>query len=49
MPLLTLTDVSLAYGLHPLLAHTDFQIKPGDREKGAELTLLIPEEITTFR
>jgi ATP-binding cassette subfamily F protein uup len=31
MPLLTLTDVSLAYGLHPLLAHTDFQIESGER------------------
>ncbi len=31
MPLLTLTDISLAYGLHPLLAHTDFQIDSGER------------------
>ncbi|OGI39869.1 MAG: ABC transporter ATP-binding protein [Candidatus Muproteobacteria bacterium RBG_16_62_13] len=31
MPLLTLTDISLAYGLHPLLAHTDFQIESGER------------------
>ena len=31
MPLLTLTDVSLAYGLHPLLAHADFQIESGER------------------
>ena len=31
MPLLTLTDISLAYGLHPLLAYTDFQIESGER------------------
>jgi ABC transport system ATP-binding/permease protein len=31
MPLLTLRDVSLAYGHHPLLAHVDFQIDAGER------------------
>ncbi len=31
MPILTLTDVSLAYGHHPLLAHVNFQIEPGER------------------
>lgn len=31
MPVLTLTDVSLAYGHHPLLAHVNFQIEPGER------------------
>lgn len=31
MTLLTLTDVSLAYGHHPLLAHVDFQIAAGER------------------
>ncbi len=31
MPLLTLTNVSLAYGMHPLLAHADFQIESGER------------------
>jgi ABC transport system ATP-binding/permease protein len=31
MTLLTLTDVSLAYGHHPLLAHVDFQIERGER------------------
>jgi ATP-binding cassette subfamily F protein uup len=31
MTLLTLCDVSLAYGHHPLLAHVDFQIAAGER------------------
>ena len=31
MTLLTLTDVSLAYGHHPLLVHVDFQIAAGER------------------
>lgn len=31
MTLLTFTDVSLAYGHHPLLAHVDFQITAGER------------------
>ena len=31
MAIITLTDVSLAYGHHPLLAHVDFQIEPGER------------------
>jgi ATP-binding cassette subfamily F protein uup len=31
MTLLTLSDVSLAYGHHPLLAHVDFQIEKGER------------------
>ena len=31
MPLLSLTDVSLAYGHHPLLQHVDFQIDKGER------------------
>jgi ATP-binding cassette subfamily F protein uup len=31
MPLLNLTNVSLAYGMHPLLAHADFQIETGER------------------
>lgn len=31
MPLLKLTNVSLAYGHHPLLQHVDFQIDKGER------------------
>jgi ATP-binding cassette subfamily F protein uup len=31
MTLLTLTNVSLAYGHHPLLAHVDFQVAAGER------------------
>jgi ABC transport system ATP-binding/permease protein len=31
MMLLNLSDVSLAYGHHPLLAHVDFQIERGER------------------
>ncbi len=31
MTLLTLSNVSLAYGHHPLLKHVDFQIEPGER------------------
>ena len=31
MPLLTLKSVSLAYGLHPLLDHVDFQIDERER------------------
>jgi len=31
MTLLTLTDISLAYGHHPLLAHVNFQIEKGER------------------
>jgi ATP-binding cassette subfamily F protein uup len=31
MPLLSLTDVSLAYGHHPLLSHVNFQIEQGER------------------
>ena len=31
MPLLSLTDVSLAYGHHPLLKEVDFQIDKGER------------------
>jgi len=31
MPLLTLSNISLAYGHHPLLVNVDFQIKAGER------------------
>ena len=31
MPLLTLSDASLAYGHVPLLDHADFQLDPGER------------------
>ncbi len=31
MPLLTLTDISLAYGHHPLLDKVDFQVDAGER------------------
>jgi ATP-binding cassette subfamily F protein uup len=31
MTILTLSNVSLAYGHHPLLKHVDFQIEPGER------------------
>jgi ATP-binding cassette subfamily F protein uup len=31
VPLLRFTDVSLAYGHHPLLAHVDFEIERGER------------------
>ncbi|MGR9051686.1 MAG: ATP-binding cassette domain-containing protein [Gammaproteobacteria bacterium] len=31
MPLIKLTDVSMAYGTHALLDHADFQLDPGER------------------
>ena len=31
MPIITLTDVSLAFGHHQLLSHVDLQISNGDR------------------
>ncbi|NOX43640.1 MAG: ATP-binding cassette domain-containing protein [Gammaproteobacteria bacterium] len=31
MTILTLSNVSLAFGHHPLLAHVDFEIEPGER------------------
>ena len=31
MPYIILDQASLAYGLHPLLDHTNFQLDPGER------------------
>src|SRR5262245_28069394 len=31
MPLLTLRDAELAYGLHPLLDHANLSVQPGER------------------
>jgi len=31
MPFIRLVDVSIAFGVHPVLAHADFQLDPGER------------------
>ena len=31
MPLIRLSDVSIAFGVHPVLHHADFQLDPGER------------------
>ncbi|MFZ4703968.1 MAG: ATP-binding cassette domain-containing protein, partial [Candidatus Methylumidiphilus sp.] len=31
MPLIRLADVSIAFGVHPVLDHADFQLDPGER------------------